>query len=263
MDNKDNILLLTSYLSKFATFPNYDMWEDSKFFGEYGCLHASTLACVYAGLSAVDEMNLDGIPSQKTNLSNLKSFVEDNFRNDQGEIVKYIQKNTDGTYFIPEDSINPIDSSMLLLSSPFEGSMYSHNHPLMINISERIEKDLNKAGGVKRYPGDEFYDGGRWPLLSALQGLHFLSEGNIYGALRNYEWILQTQDANYNLVEQVPDNFNSKVYNNWCERWGEPTSPLLMGHGITVRFLRELIKYIQETDFQLQSFSTITENYLT
>lgn len=258
---KDEISLLASYLSKFATFPNYDMWEDKRFFGKNGCLHLSTLACVYAGLSAVDEMNIDGIPSQKTNLSNIKSFVETNFINNRGELVKYVQKNIGETYFIPEDSINHVDSSMILLSFPFEYAMYSSDNPLMINVSERVERDLNKDGGVKRYPGDEFYGGGRWPMLSALQGIHLLYKGDINGALRNCEWILQMQDAGFNLIEQVP-NLNSEKYSAWCKMWGEPTSPLLMGHGFTIVFFEELKKHLQQIDFQPRSFLTIAESYL-
>ena len=242
---KDQISLLASYLSKFATFPNYDMWEDSKFWGTDGCLHLSTLACVYTGLSAVNEMNIDSITTKKTNLSSIKSFVENNFINNQGELVKYNQKNNDETYFIPEDPVNHIDSSMILLSSPFEGSIYPHSNPLMKNISERVERDLNKDGGVKRYPGDEFYSGGRWPMLSALQGIHLLQEEKIHGALRNAEWILQTQDADLNLIEQVPDDFDSKVYCAWCKKWGEPTTPLLMGHGFAIVFFEELKKQLQ------------------
>lgn len=243
------ISLLTSYLSKFATFSNYDMWEDSRFFGENGCLHISTLACIYAGLSAVDEMSIDSIPSKKNDLSSIKFFVEDNFIDDNGEFVKYIQKRSDETYFIPEDPLNNIDSSMLLLSSPFNGSMYHPDHPLMKNVTERIERYLNEGGGVKRYPGDEFYDGGRWPLLSALQGLSFLQEGNLSGALRNYEWILDMQDHNNHLIEQVPDNPESEMFKGWYDQWGKPTTPLLMGHGVTIVFIEELIRYIQ-----LQSF---------
>ncbi|NOR84736.1 hypothetical protein GQ473_01320 [archaeon] len=257
-DYEDEISLLTSYLSKFATFPNYDMWEDTRFWGENGCLHASTLACVYAGLSAVNEMNLDGIPCQKTNLSSLESFVRKNFINEQGELVKYIQKSNDGkTYFIPEDPENHVDSSMLLLSSPFDGCMYSPDDPLMNNISKRVEIYLNEDGGVKRYPGDEFYGGGTWPLLSALQGIHHLREGNVFGALKNYEWILQTQDADSHLTEQVA-NLNHEKCDDWRNTWGEPASPLLMGHGITIIFLKELEKYLRENNIQLQPFLTIT-----
>ncbi len=259
---KDEISLLASYLSKFATFPNYDMWEDKRFFGENGCLHVSTLACVYAGLLAVDEMNIDSVPNQKINLSSIKLFVEDNFINNQGELVKYIQKDIDETYFIPEDPVNDVDSSMFFLSFPFGCSMYSPGNPLMQNISERVERDLNKGGGVKRYPGDEFYGGGMWPMLSALQGIYLLYKGDVCGALRNYEWILKTQDANFNLIEQVPD-FNSEKCDAWYEMWGEPTSPLLMGHGITIVFFEELKKYLKINDSQLQSFLTITESYLT
>lgn len=240
---KDGVSLITSYLSKFATYPNYDMWEDSQFWGDNGCLHSSTLACIYSGLSAVDKMNIDGIDDQKDNLSSIKSFVEKNFKNSKGELVKYIQRKDDGTYSIPEDKMNHIDSSMILLSSPFSDSMYSPEDPLMKNISERVERDLNKDGGVKRYPGDQFYDGGRWPMLSALHGIHLLREGDIKGALRNAEWILNVQDENFNLIEQVTDNPNSQIYLDWCEKWGgKPTTPLLMGHGFAIVFFEELKK---------------------
>jgi len=258
---KDEISLLASYLSKFATFPNYDMWEDTRFWGENGCLHLSTLACVYSGLSAVDEMNIDVIPNQKNNLSYIKSFVENNFINHRGELVKYIQKDIDNTYFIPDDSVNHVDSSMFFLSSPFDGGMYSPDDPLMKNIGERVERDLNKNGGVKRYPGDEFYGGGTWPMLSALQGISYLGEENLLGALGNYEWILETQDPNSYLIEQVPD-INSEKYNDWYELFGKPTTPLLMGHGITIVFFEKLKKYLQINDSQLQTFSAITESYL-
>jgi len=262
LEYKDEISILASYLSKFATFPNCDMWEDTRFLGENGCLHVSTLACVYAGISAVDEMNINSVPNQKTNLSSLKLFVEDNFINSQGELVKYVQRNVDGIYSIPEDPVNHLDSSMFFLSFPFECSMYSPDNPLMKNISERVERDLNKNGGVKRYPGDEFYGGGLWPMLSALQGIYLLFEGNICEALRNYEWILQTQDVNFNLIEQVP-NLDSEACGAWCKMWGEPTSPLLMGHGITIVFIEELKRFLEINDSEMQSFLAITESYLT
>lgn len=112
---KKKIKLISDYMSKFFSFPNYDMWEDSRFFKEKPALHSSTIACVYAGLKVATELGI----SNGTVLDKINEFVDKNFRNENKEIVKYIQQEEDGTYVMPEDDINHIDSSMLLLASPF------------------------------------------------------------------------------------------------------------------------------------------------
>lgn len=111
----------------------------------------------------------------------------------------------------------------------------------MRNISKRVEEELTKDGGVKRYPGDEFYGGGCWSILSALQGMFYLDIGENNKAIRNAEWIMGVHDKDYNLIEQVKDPKHQKLYEQWCEIFGsEPTKPLLMNHGFSVALFEKL-----------------------
>ena len=117
----------------------------------------------------------------------------------------------------------------------------------MEDIADRIEHELtSEAGGVQRYPHDHFYGGGRWPLLSALQGMFYLERGDtersdFQKATRNALWIVRSHDQNFNLPEQIVDDKNTEQYRYWTMRnGGEPTTPLLMGHGFSVAFFEKL-----------------------
>ena len=168
----------------------------------------------------------------------MKSFFEATFIDSGGKIVKYIQRDDMGNYIIPVPNPDHVDASMLLLSVLFDG-MYSANAPIVSRLADRVE-DLSSAdGGVRRYPTDEFYGGGEWPLLSALQGLFYLQAGNTDMAMRNAQWIISKHDQNFWLPEQIV-NRNKPQYKKWEEMWGPPTSSLLMGHGLSIMLFERL-----------------------
>jgi len=234
--HQQEIDLLGKYLSKFFSYANFDMWEDSQFWGKNGCLHASTLATIHAGLRELTQV---GISDWSGALINIRAFFDQTFINQDGEIVKYVQVNPAGDYSIPHPNADHVDASMLFLVGPFAG-MYTARSPAMTDVASRVETLLtSEDGGVRRYPTDEFYGGGEWPLLSALQGLFYLQAGNTDMAMRNAQWIISKHDQNFRLPEQIVDTSNPQ-YQKWEQMWGPPTSPLLMGHGLSITLFERL-----------------------
>ena len=109
-----------------------------------------------------------------------------------------------------------LDASLLVL--PFLG----------FELPRPIDELVSPGGGVWRYPGDEYYGGGEWLLLTALLGL--CSEARAADCL---EWVAAHATPEGHLPEQAQDHLQvPDMYEPWVAKWGPPPSPLLWSHAM-------------------------------
>lgn len=117
-----------------------------------------------------------------------------------------------------------MDASLLVL--PFLG----------FALPQPVGELVSPGGGVWRYPGDEYYGGGEWLLLTAMWGLCFEAH-----AAECLDWIAAHASADGSLPEQVQDHLQRpESYQPWVEKWGPPPSPLLWSHAMYLDLARVL-----------------------
>jgi isomaltose glucohydrolase len=109
-----------------------------------------------------------------------------------------------------------LDASLLVL--PFLG----------FELPRPVDDLVSPGGGVWRYPGDEYYGGGEWLLLTAMLGL-----ADDARAADCLDWIAAHAAADGSLPEQVQDHLQRpESYEPWVQKWGAPPSPLLWSHAM-------------------------------
>lgn len=101
--------------------------------------------------------------------------------------------------------------------------------PLLgFELPRPVDELVSPGGGVWRYPGDEYYGGGEWLLLTAMRGLCFETH-----AEECLEWIEGHATPDGELPEQVQEHLRRpEAYPPWVEKWGPPPSPLLWSHAM-------------------------------
>jgi GH15 family glucan-1,4-alpha-glucosidase len=200
------------YLDAMALHPCFDVWE------EHGDrVHTSTLACVRAGLSAAADL-LDE-PRAASRAAEVESFL----------LVlaerygRFPKSATDGE----------VDASTLWLCVPF--GIVGPAQPAMAATVDAIKAELDLDGGIRRYPGDTFFGGGAWPVLTASLGLYRLAAGDARAAEQCLAWIETRFDAEGRLGEQFGgEHVNPAMYREWVRRWGHPARDLLWSHAMYV-----------------------------
>jgi len=203
--------LAARYLAAIWRTPCYDCWE------ELGTdVHISTLAAIYAGLSAAEHLvaRLDF----STVKAEIKQFILTNGITPGGELAKSV-------------GVDAVDANLLLAALP-EFGLLKPDDPLMVRTVARIERDLLAEGhGVHRHRKDTYYGGGAWVLLGLWLAWHYTQTGNIEGAKRLLSWAEAHADDEGNLPEQVNDvMFDPSFYEGWVQRRGEIARPLLWTH---------------------------------
>lgn len=208
---RESIRLTVSYLTRTWSRPNYDCWE------EYGDrLHASTLACVYGGLSAINrylaERALHDLTEEVRDLA-LSMTAEGRFRKNSHD---------DG-----------IDASLLWLSTPFR--VVHPQDPVMRETVRAIEDQLLVDGGVRRYSRDTYYGGGRWILLTCWLGWYYVQVGKTEQARAALSWVESQVRADGALPEQVTDLLvDPDSLPVWEKKWGPVATPLLWSHAMYI-----------------------------
>ncbi len=216
---KDSINLTINYLKITWNLPNYDCWEEN---GE--SIHSSSLSCVFGGISAIN---------RHISRPDLTILAE--------KIRKCTLTLTLGNRFKKNSFSTSIDSSLLWLSIPFY--LVLPNDPIMEKTVNEIENKLLEKGGVKRYPGDSYYGGGQWVLLSCWLGWYYVITGKKEKALEIRNWVEKQADDQGYLPEQVLERINfpeKKTY--WENRWGENARPLLWSHAMYLVLLWAISK---------------------
>jgi len=215
---KPAVNLTMEYLNLVWMFPNYDCWEENG-----NAVHPSSLACIYGGCSGIAEF----VNPEDFRLlgAKVKSFLSRALEN-QSVVPKYIGSSI-------------ADASSLWLCLPF--AVLDIRDSLIQRTVEYIEKRMFKSGGVKRYPGDTYYGGGSWIILSAWLGWYYAKAGKKEKARGILRWIEGQAGGEGELPEQVLEYlYDAGEAENWRNRWGEPADPLLWSHAMYLVLTVEL-----------------------
>ncbi|MBC7263895.1 MAG: glycoside hydrolase family 15 protein [Chloroflexi bacterium] len=218
---KTAVSLVTHYLTTLWSQPCYDLWEEHPNY-----LHPYTLAAIYAGLRAANALLPEMGAQTSAAPEEIRRFVLTQGIKD-GHLVKSIalQPEAEG------DCLSEVvDASLLGIAVPY--GLLAPGDPIMQATVTRIESDLRRdGGGVHRYPGDTYYGGGEWVLLSAWLGWYYAVVGNIEHARSLQTWVEEQANLNGELPEQVPVSLNDPAqYHPWVQRWGPIAQPLLWSH---------------------------------
>jgi GH15 family glucan-1,4-alpha-glucosidase len=205
------------YLSTFALDPCFDVWEMSG-----TAVHTSTLACVYAGLASASAML--GDPELAARADEVRARVRASVR--AGRFVK------------SSDSA-ATDASTLWLARPF--GVVEPDDPAYLATVAAIERDLSLDGGLRRFPGDTYFGGGAWPVLTASLGWHYASIGEREPALACQSWIEARFSASGELGEQFGGELRDRqMYDQWVSHWGPPARQLAWSHAMYLVLRAEL-----------------------
>jgi isomaltose glucohydrolase len=180
--------VLRAYLVRSWRRPCADWWE------ERVGVHALTLACIAAGLRAVEE------PEARRVAEAAREALAE----------------------------GPLDAGLVAAATPLRVL-----RPDEVPLAEIERRLVSPGGGVHRHPADTYYGGGEWLLLTALLGLHRLELGRTGEARGDLEWVAGHATPEGELPEQSQDHLlHPEDYGSWVRRWGPPPSPLLWSHAM-------------------------------
>ncbi|HEX2153826.1 MAG TPA: glycoside hydrolase family 15 protein [Acidimicrobiia bacterium] len=200
--------LAAEYLTAHWDQPCYDLWEELP---EH--IHVYTLGAIHAGLSS--HQRLTGIDHTDV-IDHIAALLNDRGVV-EGRLIKYLGDDR-------------LDASLVALGVPY--GVFDPAGPVMTDTVAAIEDRLTD-GGVHRYPGDTFYGGGQWPLLTAWLAWHHLEVGNAQRAEALLRWVEAQTDDQGNLPEQVSTSVNDSDWvEPWIDRWGPVANPLLWSHAM-------------------------------
>jgi GH15 family glucan-1,4-alpha-glucosidase len=207
----ETVALVARYLQ--ATWPlrSFSCWEEFD-----GGEHASTLGATIAGLDAA------------ARLLQAAEWADEASRVRSALLACFV---TEGRFKRgPLDE--RVDGSLLWLGVPF-GAVPLDDPRLEATVAA-VRRDLHRpGGGVYRYPGDTYYGGGEWTLLTCSLAWHELSRGNAEAAQPLREWVRAQARPNGDLPEQILDYAQSpQMITPWLERWGPVATPLLWSHAM-------------------------------
>ena len=179
--------LLSAYLARSWRRECTDWWE------ERDGLHATTLACIGAGLRAAGDL-------------------------ESARIVEALRTEADWR----------LDASLVAVATPL-----CVLGPEAVPLAEIERELVSPGGGVHRHPADTYYGGGEWLLLTALLGWHYLELGRTDDARAKLDWVAAHATPAGELPEQSQDHLLAPDhYEPWVARWGPPPSPLLWSHAM-------------------------------
>ncbi len=209
-DLAPSVEMVCAYLEAVGMDPCFDCWEENG-----GAVHASTLACVYGGLSAASA--LTGREAARRRADDIA-----------GHIVNRMRL---GARFVKSSDHADVDSSLLWLAVPF--GVVGADAPVMSATASEIEGTLCLDGGLRRYGSDSYYGGGAWPLLTAWLGWYHLARGDLAGAYRCASCVEGCFDDQGHLAEQVGGEARDPGgYQAWVARWGKPAADLAWSHAM-------------------------------
>jgi GH15 family glucan-1,4-alpha-glucosidase len=124
-----------------------------------------------------------------------------------------------------------VDASMIWLATPF--GLVDAGDQVFRAAADAIARQLNLAGGIRRFPSDTFYGGGAWPVLTASLGWYLARTGDLAAARRCHDWIAGHIDDRGRLGEQFGGEQQlPEMYREWVDRWGHPARDLLWSHAM-------------------------------
>jgi len=195
-----------------------DCWEENK------GLHPSTLAAIYGGLKAIQNLRPGWVRNDV--LKDIYDYVLNNFSN--------------GYHFVKLKGTSLLDANLLMVGVPFK--LVDLDNFLWQNTVNKIATEL-KPAGVYRYLGDSYYGGGEWILLTAWLGWAYALQGERTKAEEILAWVDEQADPYGQLPEQTGRNVqNLNYYQEWVNRWGEVAKPLLWSHAMYLILAHSLNK---------------------
>jgi GH15 family glucan-1,4-alpha-glucosidase len=206
------VRLLAGYLEALWQSPNYDCWEEHR-----DQVHTATLAALYSGLRAVQQLEAGLIPPALPEA--IREFTLAHCVAPEGHFVKFIGN-------------SEVDASLLWIALPY--GLVSADDPRFRATVMKIERDIARpGGGVYRYAADTYYGGGEWLLLTLWLVWVYAEMGRLDEARERFRWVEAQAKPNGELPEQVSDHLLApEYYPMWEARWGTPASPLLWSHGM-------------------------------
>jgi GH15 family glucan-1,4-alpha-glucosidase len=215
---RDAVERAARFLATFAFDPCFDVWEMSG-----TAVHTSTLASVYAGLTAASAMLGD------RGLAARAEEVRASVLASAGSAVRFKKSSVSGE----------TDASTLWLASPFR--LVESRDPVFLATVSAVERDLFFEGGLRRFPGDTYFGGGAWPVLTASLGWHYASVGDRPRALACQSWIEARFSADGELGEQFGGELRDRpMYDQWANHWGPPARQLVWSHAMYLVLRAEL-----------------------
>ena len=205
------IELVARYIGATWPLECFNCWEEFD-----GGEHASTLAAVAAGLAAaarlLDEAD-HAAAAERVRARLLERFVA-------------------GGRFKRGPVDDRLDGSLLWLAVPF--AVLPARDPRITATVDAIRRDLSSPrGGVYRYPGDTYYGGGEWLLLTSSLAWHEALTGNRNGLDAARSWVRAQARPNGDLPEQVSEHAQAPdMLEPWLQRWGPIATPLLWSHAM-------------------------------
>ncbi len=254
---QEGVRLTLEYLGLCWRMPNHDCWE------EHGDrVHTSTLVCLAGGIGRIAALTGDaraGALAAEIREYILKHGVV------EGRLSKFCHPCRVGQSVSPErpgrggtavgsarggdgndsgecrkpELGREVDASLLWAAMPFDA--LDPLDPRMVRTVEKIERDLVRGHGVRRYATDTYYGGGLWLLLSAWLGWYYCRVGRRAEAASCLEWIEARADEEGLMPEQVSvDLIEPAYYQPWVDRWGPVAKPLLWSHAMYLVLWHEL-----------------------
>ena len=227
------ITLLVQYLGALWKVPCYDCWEE---FGDK--VHTYTLAALYGGLQAADEM----LRSVATPGSSL--FTEAVEAAQMAALIeRFVLHNCVSGGTLCKSMGNPeVDGNLVNVATPYR--LLPPDDQRMVATVARIEAELRREGhGVHRYSQDSYYGGGEWVLLAAYLGWYYVERGDKERAQALLNWVEGSAHFEGALPEQIPCHLNyPNMLPVWETRWGKIAMPLLWSHAAYLTLATHLRK---------------------
>lgn len=203
--------LVAAYLEATWRLESFSCWEELD-----GGEHASTLGAVFAGLAAASRLLDD------SRWGGAAGAVRDEL------LLRYL----DGDRFKRGAHDGRLDGSLLWLGVPF-GVLPVDDGRIVATV-EGVRRELaGSTGGIHRYPGDSYYGGGEWLLLTSSLAWHDAVAGNRSAARASQDWVRAQARPNGDLPEQVTAGAQEPaMVEPWVRRWGPVATPLLWSHAM-------------------------------
>lgn len=214
--------LIAEYISEFWEIESFDWWEES-----FGHQHVSTLGSIATGLLRHSQWESASLGLRS--ISRRESLRIKDLISERGIIDGRLAKWIGG---------EELDSSLLSIFEPFEFLEVRSNiaQTTIAAIATRLG-----TFGTYRHPGDDYYGGGKWPLLSCFLGLCYAELGDVEGATEILRWVAGIANPMHELPEQVDSELlHPSMRQVWIERWGEPAIPLLWSHAMFIQLYETL-----------------------
>ena len=206
--------VLIAYLATFWQIPSFDWWEEN-----FGHQHVASLGSMAAGLSRASLW--PEISSTSQTLATKAAADIMLLISNHGLVDGHLAKWIDG---------EGLDASLVALIAPF--ALFDASDEIALSTINAVSITLGRLGTF-RHLEDEYFGGGRWPLLSCFLGLALVSIKQIDQATEILTWVGSLANEKLELPEQLPEDLQRPhLRAEWIARWGEPAIPLLWSHAM-------------------------------